>query len=215
VAHTISSIIYSRLGAVETPVNSRHQEKRSHSGSLGNNYARPVQNLSGLAASQDLHRRRPLRGRLIVLALRAPSFGQLLCPSYLCIPFSLLTQSVTFPTPSFATLTSVVRVTPLLAFVGHSMQTYSVHPLPHICPPPAGARQPVCLILPPLSSGTTTKVVRRVAARRPPSSASPAQHCRAHGGRVAGRRLGNKQPRRSAREYSWALGSPWRSRPNL
>jgi hypothetical protein len=36
------------------------------------------------------------------------------------------------------------------------------------CPPPAGARPPVCLILPPLRSGTIIRPIRRVAARRPP-----------------------------------------------
>ena len=104
-------------------------------------------------APQDPHRRRPLRGSVIVVALRAPPFGQLLCPVRSCA----------------AALWSLRSLRAAVRFAASSPRP----PAAPFCPPPAGARQLIYLILPSLRSGMTTKVYRRVTAWRPPSSAFP------------------------------------------
>lgn len=61
-----------------------------------------------------------------------------------------------------------------------------IHPLPVVCPPPAGGRQLCLIILPPLTLRQNAKVDPAgsgPAACRP----SPVPHCRPHGGGGGGR----------------------------
>jgi hypothetical protein len=57
-----------------------------------------------------------------------------------------------------------------------------IHPLPHVCPPPAGGRPPVQLFCLRWRYGITLRPIRRVVARRPRGSVFPVPHGRPHGG---------------------------------
>jgi hypothetical protein len=129
------------------------REKRSHYGTLRQELRQPGAELVQPAASQDLHRRRPLRGPVIVLALRAPSFGQLLCPVRKCA----------------ATLRSLRSLRVAVRFAASS-------PRPPAAPFLSATRRPPAAYLFDFASAAlrhNNQGRPRVAARRPPSSAFP------------------------------------------
>lgn len=139
---------------------------------LSKNYARPVQNMQGgylsILALQDLHRGAAAWN----FAALAPHWRA--CHSSFARGASVRAAPVSNRHLHSCQLNHIIFVnTGLVCFRWHFVQTSAIHPLPHIRPPPASARPPVCLISPPLRSGDIVRPNRRVAALRPPGVGLP------------------------------------------